>query len=167
MKPTFQIAYIGLGSNLGDRVKHIQDAINGLKQECIQIAAISQLYETTPAEVTEPQPNYLNAVIRINTTLSLFDLFSTTHTLEYTLGRRDKGQKKPRIIDMDILLYAEENHQSEKLEVPHPQILKRQFVMIPLSEVLTSGWPSHFMKIEDACHQFKQNMPCFKAKVTI
>ena len=161
-----KVAYIGLGSNLGDRAQNIQNAIEALQEKHVHVAATSQLYETNPVDVCEQQPKYINAVIRIQTSLTLQALFELTRSLEYIMGRRDKGEKKPRTIDMDLLLYDNETHADQTLQIPHPRMTDRQFVLVPLSEVLTTGWPEHLEDIQSLCQQFNETLKCFKANKT-
>lgn len=167
MNQAAPVAYIGLGSNLGDRVQNIQDAIDALRENHIHVLATSKLYETNPVGVSEPQPKYINAVIRIQTTLPLQSLFELTRTIEYTQGRRDKGAKKPRTIDMDLLLFDQETHTCSNLQIPHPRMTERSFVLVPLSEVLTTGWPEHYPDIHHLCQQFNETLKCFRAEVTL
>ena len=167
MNQAVTVAYIGLGSNLGDRVQNIQNAINALQKNHIHVLATSKLYETDPAGVSEPQPKYINAVIRIQTSLSLLPLFELTRTIEYTQGRRDKGAKKPRTIDMDLLLFNQDIFTSPNLQIPHPRMTERPFVLVPLSEVLTTGWPEHFLDIHHLCQQFNETLKCYRAEVTL
>ena len=107
-----------------------------------------------------------NSVIRIQTSLTLQALFELTRSLEYIMGRRDKGEKKPRTIDMDLLLYDNETHADQTLQIPHPRMTDRQFVLVPLSEVLTTGWPEHLEDIQSLCQQFNETLKCFKANKT-
>lgn len=148
------IAYIGLGSNLGDRAKNIQNAIDAMTSDSTQVCAVSQIYETAPHDVSEPQPNYFNAVIRIETQLTVTALHRMTMQIEHLLGRRDKGQRKPRTIDLDVLLYGEQTHTSDTLQIPHPRMLERPFVVVPLKEVLISGWPTTWPHIDTVCNGF-------------
>lgn len=146
-----EIAYIGLGSNLGDRIANIHAAIDTLSQKKVFDIALSNLYETKPVGVNEPQPDYINAVIRVSTTLTLSALHATTQLVEQQLGRRDKGQKKARPIDLDILLFADISYQSKTLSVPHSKLLERPFVILPLKDVMTTGWPKSWADIDTCC----------------
>ena len=101
--------------------------------------------------VNEPQPDYINAVIRVSTTLTLSALHATTQLVEQQLGRRDKGQKKARPIDLDILLFSDISYQSKTLSVPHSKLLERPFVILPLKDVLTTGWPKSWADIDTYC----------------
>ena len=129
-----------------------------MKKNAIDICAVSNLFETAPQGVFESQPNYYNAVTRIQTCLSPDELHNATTHIEHTLGRRDKGLRKPRTIDLDILIYGNERYCSENLTIPHPRMLDRQFVLAPLSEVITSGWPQNLPDIQTLCQQFTDPM---------
>ena len=161
------LAYLGLGSNLGDRAKNIQNAIDAMKTHTIQICAVSHLYETMPHDVAESQPNYYNAVIRIQTDLCPNELHKVTTHLEHALGRRDKGLRKPRTIDIDILLYGEKSIYSDDLKIPHPHMLTRPFVLAPLREVLTSGWPKIAPDISVLCDRLTQPLTRVQTPLTL
>lgn len=125
--------YLGLGSNLGDRRANIQNAIESLKNH-VHIEKVSTIIETDP--VGGPaQGKFLNAVIKGTTDLSAEELLDTVKTIETTLGRVKTVKDGPRTIDIDILLYNQLNIKTEKLTVPHPRMLERDFVMTPLNEI--------------------------------
>ncbi|MEE2770270.1 MAG: 2-amino-4-hydroxy-6-hydroxymethyldihydropteridine diphosphokinase [Pseudomonadota bacterium] len=167
MTQAFKIAYIGLGSNLGNRAEHIHNAVQALNCKNIQICAVSNLYETNPVEVTEQQPKYLNAVIRISTDFSMTDLHQLTMTIEQSMGRLNKGQRQPRTIDLDILLYDTDTFFSDTLEIPHPRMTQRQFVLVPLRDVLTTGWPSYFPDINQLCESFEDSVEVIETEIEL
>ncbi len=127
--------FLGLGSNLGDREKNIKEALRRLQKSGIaRELKASSLYETEP-EGVKNQPFFLNGVLEMETDLSPRDLLDVLQALEEQLGRR-KGRKwGPRIIDLDILLYGNLVMKEEDLEIPHPLLARRSFVLIPLAEL--------------------------------
>lgn len=130
-----QISYLSLGSNQGERQEHLENALQELEEKSsISIIAISSIYETDPVGVTD-QPSFLNMVVKLQTSLDPLDLLNVTQTIERSGGRKQKGTWGPRTIDLDILLFNNENIQLESLKIPHPRMLERSFVLIPLKEL--------------------------------
>ncbi len=128
------IAYIGLGSNLGDRAAHIQTAIDLLQEMGTVILKCSKIIETDP--VGGPAQNkFLNAVVKIETPLSPFKLLSQCQRIEQRLGRVRDIHHGPRTIDLDILLYDQLLVDTQSLRIPHPRMLERNFVLEPLKEI--------------------------------
>ncbi|PKG22500.1 2-amino-4-hydroxy-6-hydroxymethyldihydropteridine diphosphokinase [Niallia nealsonii] len=128
-------AYISLGSNIGNRVEYLHEAVRMLDgQEKIKLVSISSIYETDPVGYVEQDP-FLNIVLEVRTSLSPLDLLHVCQSVENELGRKRVIRWGPRTIDLDILLYNHENIESEKLNIPHPRIEERAFVMIPLLEI--------------------------------
>lgn len=127
------IVYLGLGSNLGDRLKNIQDALKFLSGVAM-VERVSTIHETEPVG-GPPQGKYLNAVAKITTSLSAHQLLKLTQTIEQRLGRIRTVKNAPRTIDIDILTYDNEHIDDEQLTIPHPRMLEREFVMKPLSEL--------------------------------
>lgn len=133
--------YLGLGSNLGDRATLLHAAVDALvSRGVLRAAEVSPLYETD-AETPDPQPAYLNAVVRGETALSAQALLEWCLRIEAELGRvRPPGRRHaPRTVDIDVLLYGSEVIETATLCVPHPGLLERAFVRIPLSDVATPG----------------------------
>ncbi|WP_430607517.1 2-amino-4-hydroxy-6-hydroxymethyldihydropteridine diphosphokinase [Enterococcus sp. AZ170] len=129
------IGYLALGSNLGDRLRTLQEAIELLNQdEDIQVLKKSKLYETLPYGDV-PQENYYNAVIQIKTTCEPLQLLNKTQAIEKKLGRERLIHWGPRTLDIDILLMNDEKIATERLTIPHKEMLKRSFVLVPLKEV--------------------------------
>ena len=123
------LTYIGLGSNLGNREDHINSALKMLAEVSdIEVARVSELIETTPLAQAE-QPEYLNAVAELKTTLRPEDLFKTLVNIETALGRIRQKKWSSRTIDLDILLFGQEVIDSPRLTVPHPQMHLRSFVL--------------------------------------
>ena len=128
-------AYIGLGSNLGDRKNYIDEALKRLSEaEHVKLVKISDIIETIALASTE-QPKFLNAVAELKTTLSAADLHKTMSDIESELGRARRGQWWPRTIDLDLLLFDEEILESPDLTVPHPQMHLRSFVLKGLCQL--------------------------------
>ena len=129
------IAYIGFGSNIGDRLAHIQNAIQTLsKTEGITLKKISAIYTTDPVGY-EAQAQFLNGVAAIQTSLSPLSLLHTLKDIETAIGRKHRIRWGPREIDLDILIYEDVCVQTEKLVVPHPEMHLRSFVLVPLAEI--------------------------------
>ncbi|MDQ0202151.1 2-amino-4-hydroxy-6-hydroxymethyldihydropteridine diphosphokinase [Neobacillus ginsengisoli] len=128
-------AFIALGSNMGIRYDYLVNAIRRLiDYPGIQLVNYSSVYETDPVGYEE-QDLFLNMVIEINTEYSAQELLDICLKTELELGRKREIKWGPRTIDLDILLYNQENIETEKLTVPHPRMLERAFVMIPLLEI--------------------------------
>jgi 2-amino-4-hydroxy-6-hydroxymethyldihydropteridine diphosphokinase len=128
------IAYLALGSNLGDRNKYITDAIGLLKASGVRVLKLSTIIETDPVGGPE-QGKYLNAVLKAETNLLPEDLHCLTQSIEHRLGRLRKERNGPRTIDIDILLYDDIKLVSRNLQIPHPRMFEREFVMRPLIEI--------------------------------
>ena len=127
------VAYLSLGSNLGDRAANIRECISRLK-DCGKVAGISSLYETEPMELLE-QPWFLNCAVELETSLSPPELLACIQTVEADLGRNRVVDKGPRTIDVDILLYDDLIVDESALQIPHPAMNQRRFVLEPLSEI--------------------------------
>jgi len=130
--------YLSLGSNMGNRKINLKKALKLLKgNPGIDIENISSLYETEPMYL-EDQKSFYNIVVRasIESTMGPFELLGSIKAIEYGLGRRKVGTRYgPRLIDIDILYFGDEVIKSEILEIPHPKIIERKFVLLPLSEI--------------------------------
>ena len=127
--------YLSLGSNIGDRAANLRAAIEQLRTSGIRLARLSPLYETEPVDVTA-QRWFLNIVIEAETDLFPLQLLARTQKIERALGRVRTIPKGPRIIDIDILLYGNSVIRGEQLQVPHPGIADRRFVLVPLSDLV-------------------------------
>jgi 2-amino-4-hydroxy-6-hydroxymethyldihydropteridine diphosphokinase len=133
------IAYVALGSNLGDRLGHLRKAVERL-QAVGQLVACSSVYETEPRDYTD-QPHFLNAAVALNTRLSPGDLLAALLRIESSLGRErhaDQPPKGPRRIDLDILLYNSQVVDTPGLQLPHPRLHERLFVLMPLAEIASA-----------------------------
>jgi len=129
------VAFLGLGSNLGERLTNLQAAVDALQIEPgLRVTASSRVWETEPVG-GPPQPDYLNAVIRVETDLSARDLLDVARRMEARMGRVRKERWGARSLDVDILLYDEEQIDESDLVVPHPRMTQRAFVLLPLLEL--------------------------------
>jgi 2-amino-4-hydroxy-6-hydroxymethyldihydropteridine diphosphokinase len=130
------LAYIGLGSNLGDREAAIRAALERLAAgREIEIVAVSALHETDPVGYLD-QPRFLNGAAALRTELAPRALLERLHEVERELGRDRSGPRfGPRTIDLDLLLYGDEQIQENGLEIPHPRLAERRFVLEPLAEL--------------------------------
>jgi GTP cyclohydrolase-4 len=126
-------AYLGLGSNLGDRKQNLCRALELMSKHLV-VEQISPVYETEPVGY-EPQPLFLNAVCCISTGLRPGQLLRLAKKIEAKLGRTPGFPNAPRPIDIDILLYDNEVFSSKELTVPHPRLAGRAFVLVPLAEI--------------------------------
>lgn len=127
--------YLSLGANIGDRLENLQTAIQLLQQEeGIQLTRVSSIYETEPVGYVD-QPSFLNMVIGGITTLAATDLLHTVLKIEQQLGRIREVRWGPRTIDIDVLVYGKETIDQGDLQVPHPRMTDRLFVLIPLEEI--------------------------------
>jgi 2-amino-4-hydroxy-6-hydroxymethyldihydropteridine diphosphokinase len=131
------IGYLGLGSNVGDRRANLQRAIELLAARGVAVLASSSTYDTDPVGEVLDQPDFLNACIRIETELGPEDLLDACKDVERELGRDLEGgiRHGPRPIDVDLLLLGDTAYNSERLALPHEQVLARRFVLIPLLEL--------------------------------
>ena len=130
-------AYVGLGANLGDRERTLHGAVEALgAEEGIEVVAVSTLRETEPVGVGE-QPRFLNGVVALETALSARALLDSLLAVERRFGRvRVAGEHAPRTLDLDLLLYDDEEIDEPGLTVPHPFLLERAFVLEPLAELV-------------------------------
>jgi len=134
------VAYIGIGSNLGDREFNCKQAIGFLRQKGTTVRKESSLYETKPWGVRD-QPLFLNMAIEIETDLKPFELLRTLKDIEKEMGREGTFLWGPRIIDLDILLYDNNIVDEKGLRIPHPHMQDREFVLRPLCEI--AGYVIH------------------------
>jgi 2-amino-4-hydroxy-6-hydroxymethyldihydropteridine diphosphokinase len=131
-----RIGYLGLGSNVGDRRANLQAALDGLAAHGVAVLASSSVYDTDPVGEILDQPSFLNACLRIETELEPLALLDACKKLECEVGREAGGVRHgPRLIDVDVLALGELELVSERLKLPHEQVLERRFVLIPLLEL--------------------------------
>ena len=142
-------AYIGLGGNIGDRIGYLTSAIRQLNHSGdIEVVALSSVYETAPFGYLE-QDNFLNMVVKINTSLDPLALLKYCNYIESNLFRKRDVRWGPRTIDIDVLLYGDVSYKDEVLTIPHPGILERAFVMIPLLDVAEENIEINGIKIKE------------------
>ncbi|WP_131925001.1 2-amino-4-hydroxy-6-hydroxymethyldihydropteridine diphosphokinase [Hazenella coriacea] len=128
-------AYLGLGANLGDPLSQLQQAIESIHYtHGICVTRISSVYKTAPVGY-EDQPSFYNMVVEVHTTLSPFQLLSSLLQIEKKMHRVREVRWGPRTIDIDILLYDQRIIQHDDLQIPHPRMIERAFVMVPLAEL--------------------------------
>ena len=132
------MVYLGLGTNLGDKQKNMNDTIRMLENLVGEVEKVSSVIETEP-EGFKSDNMFLNAVVKVRTALSPFEILDITQDVEKSLGRKEKssnGIYHDRVIDIDILLYDDINISTPRLVIPHPRMAQREFVMTPLTEIL-------------------------------
>ncbi|MCU1336479.1 MAG: 2-amino-4-hydroxy-6-hydroxymethyldihydropteridine pyrophosphokinae [Bryobacterales bacterium] len=129
-----RVAYLGLGTNLGDRRANLAEAIERLSAERLRVTRKSSIWETEPRDLLD-QPWFLNQVIEVQTDLFPRQLFQRIQRIEREMGRLKRTPKGPRLIDIDILLYGNAVVKSSELQIPHPRMTERRFVLAPLAEL--------------------------------
>jgi 2-amino-4-hydroxy-6-hydroxymethyldihydropteridine diphosphokinase len=130
------IGYLGLGSNIGERREHLQQAVDELPAFGVEVLASSSVYETEPVGLVLDQPDFLNACIRIRTDHAAEDLLDACKETERIVGRTASGVRHgPRVIDVDVLLLDDLQYVSRRLTLPHPEVTSRRFVLVPLLEL--------------------------------
>jgi 2-amino-4-hydroxy-6-hydroxymethyldihydropteridine diphosphokinase len=129
--------YLSLGSNLGDRAGNLHAAIAALPDVGVRVTKVSSLYETEPVDYLE-QPWFLNCAAEAETALAPLELLRVLRGMETQLGSQKEFAKGPRLLDMDILLYGDEAIDLPELQIPHPRMLQRNFVLAPLAEIAPS-----------------------------
>jgi 2-amino-4-hydroxy-6-hydroxymethyldihydropteridine diphosphokinase len=134
------VGYLGLGSNVGDRRSHLQAAVDALPARGVGVLASSSTYDTDPVGEILDQPAFLNACLRIETELGPEELLEACKAVEAGRGRVPAGEEGyvrhgPRPLDVDVLLLGEVVYASERLTLPHPEVLTRRFVLVPLLEL--------------------------------
>jgi 2-amino-4-hydroxy-6-hydroxymethyldihydropteridine diphosphokinase len=126
--------YLSLGSNIGERAENIARAIALLPEHGVRVVRTSSLYETEPVEFVA-QGWFLNCVVEVETDLAPGELMRVLLDIERSMGRERVAPKGPRIIDMDILLFGSRVVREADLEIPHPRMGERRFVLVPLAEI--------------------------------
>ena len=129
------VAHLALGSNLGDRLAHLQAAVDALvADDHVEVIAVSTVYATAPVGGPE-QDDYFNAVVAIDTTCSPHELLDLAHDIERSAQRTRTVRWGPRTLDVDVLLYDDLELDDETLTIPHPRMWERDFVLVPLRDV--------------------------------
>jgi 2-amino-4-hydroxy-6-hydroxymethyldihydropteridine diphosphokinase len=129
-----QRVYLSLGSNLGDRAKNLRDAIAALRRAGVEVTRISSVYETEPVDYLD-QPWFLNIAVEAETELDPAALLQVLREIETEMGSKKLVAKGPRLIDMDVLLYGNKVIDTPELQIPHPRMHLRRFVLEPLAEI--------------------------------
>jgi 2-amino-4-hydroxy-6-hydroxymethyldihydropteridine diphosphokinase len=129
-----KLIYLSLGSNLGDRAANLQRAIEALSEIGVRVLRRSSTYETEPVDFLA-QPWFLNCVVEAETSLGPRQLLEGLQSIEHELGSRKLVPRGPRIIDLDVLFYGAEIIHEAGLEIPHPRLAERRFVLVPLAEL--------------------------------
>ncbi len=128
-------AFIGMGTNMGERMQNIKDALTSLDLlPHTKVEILSNIYETEPWGLKE-QPNFLNAVVKVSTELSPFALLGALLGIEAAMGRVRLVKNGPRVLDLDLLIYDDVTLNTNELTLPHPFVLEREFVLKPLTEI--------------------------------
>jgi 2-amino-4-hydroxy-6-hydroxymethyldihydropteridine diphosphokinase len=143
MKP--KSIYLSLGSNLGDRAGNLRAAIAALPSANFQMQKVSSFYETEPVDYLD-QPWFLNCVVEGETDSQPIELLHALRAIESQLGSKKAFAKGPRVLDIDILLYGDQSLDTPELQIPHPRMLERKFVLAPLAEIAPQlqlvSWPA-------------------------
>lgn len=126
--------YLSIGSNLGDREAHLREAVTALSANDVRVVRESSIYETEPRDVRD-QPWFLNQMIEAETDLFPRQLLNRTQKIERAMGRQPGAAKGPRVIDIDIVLFGNAIVKAPELEIPHPRMGERRFVLEPLAEL--------------------------------
>jgi 2-amino-4-hydroxy-6-hydroxymethyldihydropteridine diphosphokinase len=130
------LGYLGLGSNVGDRLSHLRGAAAALPRHGVKVLRSSSVYETEPVGLVPDQREFLNASLRVQTDLGPEELLDACKAVERELGRQAAGVRHgPREIDVDLLLLDDVRWRSDRLQIPHPTITERRFVLVPLLEL--------------------------------
>src|SRR5688572_76372 len=129
-------AYVGMGSNLGDRAGHLLLGVRGMTAAGLRVARLSSVYETEPVGVADEQPAFLNMAAELRAPLPPpAELLGLLLQVERDAGRRRTRPLAPRTLDLDLLLYGDERVETEALTLPHPRLHLRRFVLAPLAEL--------------------------------
>lgn len=155
---SYQNVYILTGSNLGNRLKNLESVTDYLiKEKSIDIESFSSIYESEAFEMSIDTPPFLNQAVEIATNLDHHKLLDLLESIESNMGRTDKGRKKSRIIDIDILLFDNMVINSDKVSIPHKDLLRRPFTLVPLLEIapdiihpITNRLISTYLSVDDA-----------------
>ena len=129
-----RVVYLSLGSNVGDREANLREAIARLDGAGVRVRKVSSIYETEPVDYLE-QGWFLNCVVKAETELPALEMLQGLRGIEAGMGSMKVIAKGPRLIDMDILLYGAETVDTAELQVPHPRMQLRRFVLVPLAEI--------------------------------
>jgi 2-amino-4-hydroxy-6-hydroxymethyldihydropteridine diphosphokinase len=156
---TAESIYLALGSNIGDRLHNLRSATAALRQDAIRVRHGSSIYETEPVDFLD-QPWFLNAVVEVETQLQPLQLLQRLRAIEQGMGSEKLVAKGPRLLDLDILLYGQQIIDTPELQVPHPRMQLRRFVLVPLVEIAPglrhSNWTSTAAQLLASCPDTSQ-----------
>jgi 2-amino-4-hydroxy-6-hydroxymethyldihydropteridine diphosphokinase len=151
--------YLALGSNVGEREKNLLEAVRRLGASGVHVTKMSSVYETEPVDYLD-QPWFLNGVLEARTELPASELLATLRRIESQMGSKKPFAKGPRLIDLDILLYDDATIHTPELDVPHPRMLLRNFVLVPLAEIAPNlrhpSWPATAAELLANSHDASQ-----------
>ncbi len=152
-KPKPGVVFLSLGSNVGDRQENLRAAIAALPGAGVDVKRVSSIYETEPVDLLE-QPWFLNCVVKGETTVPAVELLRALREIERRMGSKKLIARGPRLIDIDILLYGQQTIDAQELQVPHPRMHLRRFVLVPLvelaPEVKHPSWSATAAELLDA-----------------
>lgn len=152
-KPKPEIIFLSLGSNVGDRQENLRAAIAALPAAGVDVKRVSSIYETEPVDLLE-QPWFLNCVVQGETTVPAVELLRALREIERRMGSKKLIASGPRLIDIDILLYGQQTINAPELQVPHPRMHLRRFVLVPLVELAPDvqhpSWSASAAQLLDA-----------------
>lgn len=155
--------YLSIGTNMGERYENLQQAVALLREkENIEVVRVSSVYETAAVGYTD-QADFLNIAVHLKTDASSTEMLKICQSIEQELGRVREFRWGPRIIDLDILLYNQENIETENLLVPHPRMYERAFVLVPLVEIT----PAPFGDQLQQAHHLLQQMDCESESINL
>jgi len=132
------LIFVSLGSNIGDKLKHLNDAVDCISADsCCKVDTVSSVYETVPYGYKN-QENFFNAALKLTSSYTLKEFYTFTKSVEKKLGRNKGDRWGPREIDIDILFYNDLIYSDDLLTIPHKEILNRDFVLVPLCEIASN-----------------------------
>ena len=155
--------FIGIGANLGSVRENFARAVRSI-EKCARLVAVSSLYESEPVGL-EDQPKFTNAVVKVETELSPFELLDCLKAIEKEIGRKKTVRWGPRVIDLDIIFYGDLVIATDSLVIPHPRAHERRFVLEPLLEIEpTARHPVKNMSVRDICSELADSQVISKTE---
>ena len=144
------VVFIGIGANIGRVRENFVRALRSI-EKCAHVVTLSSLYESDPVG-PQDQPRFTNAVVKVETELSPFELLDHLKAIEREIGRKKTKKWGPRVIDLDIIFYGDLVISTDSLVIPHPRAHERRFVLEPLLEIEPAAWhPAKKMSVKDIC----------------
>ena len=149
--------YLGLGSNQGDRLNNLIEALKRLKNSA-NITKCSSIFETEP-KYDDQQPKFLNMACELKSNLNVLELFKTAKRIEVEIGRTPTHRNGPRLIDIDLLFAPDQEHSDEVLQLPHLRMHERAFVLVPLAEIASMVTvPRYQLKVQEMLDQLDNRL---------